>query len=83
MVIVVMVNLFVEEQVRSVEHFVVDKKLVAEGIVVDMAENIVADSVEDMAEEMVADIAEVVVEKIVKDRNILSTPVVDKFVAID
>lgn len=83
MVIVAVVNLFVEERVMFVEDFVVDKQLVAEGIVVDMAENIVTNSVEDMAEKMVVDIAKVVFEKIAEDRNILSIPIVDKFVVVD
>jgi len=50
MVIIAVVNLFVEEQVRFVEDSTVDKQLVAEGIVVDMAE------------QMVVYISEVVVE---------------------
>lgn len=45
---------------RFFEDSAVDKQLVAEGIVVDMAENIVVDSVGDMAEKMVTDIVEVV-----------------------
>lgn len=83
MVIVAVVNLFVEEQVRFVEDFVVDKQLVAEGIVVDMAENIVADTIGDMAEEMFVDIAKAIVEKIFEGRNILSILVVDKLVVVD
>lgn len=50
------------KQLRFVEDFAVDKQLVAEGIVVDIAENIVVDSVRDMTEKMVANIAEVGVE---------------------
>lgn len=66
MVIVAVVNLSVEEQVRFAKDFVVEKKLVAEGIVVDMAENIVVDGVEDMTKERVVDIAEWLLRKLLR-----------------
>lgn len=76
-----------DEHVRLVEDFVIDKKLVTEGIVVcamvDMTESIVADIVDDMDQEMTVDIVEVVVEEIAEDVNMFSIPLVDKIVASD
>ena len=93
MVVVVEVKLFVGEQVIVVVDFVVDKILVAEGIVVGMAENIVTDNVGNMVEQMmvymagivvekIVYMAGIVVEKIVEEKNILSILVVGIFVVV-